>query len=112
MYFTRRVRSQIPAPTRLTHCIIEYITLLRVKKRASIWGMRDYWFEQRGRRMQNDFAAKATVLIDTVLKGRADGALIRFVTPIHATESPQDADARLQRFMRESLSQFPRFIPF
>ncbi len=71
-----------------------------------------YWFEQRGRRMQNDFAAKATVLIDTVLKGRADGALIRFVTPIHATESPQDADARLQRFMRESLSQFPRFIPF
>ncbi len=46
MYFTRRVRSQIPAPTRLTHCIIEYITLLRVKKRASIWGMRVEYISQ------------------------------------------------------------------
>ena len=71
-----------------------------------------YWFEQRGKRISNDIAAKASVLVDSVITGRADGALVRFVTPIHETETPEDADLRLQRFMRESLQRLPRFVPF
>ena len=70
-----------------------------------------YWFEQRGRRMTNDFAAKMTVLQDSLTRGRADGALVRFVTPIREDESPADADARLERMMGEILPRLPRFVP-
>jgi exosortase D (VPLPA-CTERM-specific) len=71
-----------------------------------------YWFEQRGKRITNDVAAKLTVLKDSMITGRADGALVRFVTPIGPTETPEVADARLQRFMRASLGKLPRFVPF
>ena len=40
-----------------------------------------YWFEQRGRRMINDFRAKLSVVYDGLAMGRTDGALIRYVTP-------------------------------
>lgn len=70
-----------------------------------------YWFEQRGKRMTNDFAAKASVVWDSLTLGRTDGALVRYVTPINANESEADADARIQRMMQESLKAVPRFIP-
>ncbi len=70
-----------------------------------------YWFEQRGRRMTNDFAAKMTVVYDSLARGRTDGALVRFVTPIQSGETEDDADARLQRLMAEVLPRLPRFVP-
>src|SRR6056297_396126 len=70
-----------------------------------------YWFEQRGRRMTNDFSAKMTVVYDSPTRGRTDGALVRFVTPIRSGESEADADARLQRLMAEALPRLPRFVP-
>jgi len=71
-----------------------------------------YWFEQRGRQMTNDFAAKLSVLWDGVTRGRTDGALVRFTTPVGPREDIRDADARLQAFMRESLPDLPRYVPF
>lgn len=68
-----------------------------------------YWFEQRGRRMTNDYAAKATVVWDSFMIGRSDGALVRFVTPIDTTEA--DADARMQRLMADLLPVLTRFVP-
>lgn len=70
-----------------------------------------YWFEQRGKRMTNDYAAKFSVVWDSLTRGRSDGALIRFVTPIGPGETEADADARLQRFMALSLKPMPRFVP-
>lgn len=70
-----------------------------------------YWFEQRGRRMTNDFAAKATVVYDSLMRGRTDGAMVRFVTPIGEGESEAAADARIQRLMALSLDRLPRFVP-
>lgn len=70
-----------------------------------------YWFEQRGKRMTNDFAAKASVIRDSLTMGRSDGALVRFVTPIGAVEPEAEADARMQRLMAEVLPRLPRFIP-
>ena len=70
-----------------------------------------YWFEQRGKRLTNDIAAKITVLKDSVLMGRADGALIRYVTPINPGETEADAERRLQEFMRLSLPKMGRFVP-
>ncbi|SMX46442.1 VPLPA-CTERM-specific exosortase XrtD [Actibacterium lipolyticum] len=70
-----------------------------------------YWFEQRGKRMTSDYLAKASVLYDSLRSGRSDGALVRFVTPIAPGEPEENADARLQSFMQESLQRLPRFVP-
>ncbi len=71
-----------------------------------------YWFEQRGKRMINDFKAKATVVVDSLTMGRSDGALVRFVTPINVEETEAEADARMLQFMQLSLDRLPRFVPF
>ena len=70
-----------------------------------------YWFEQRGKRMTNDYRAKASVIYDSFTLGRSDGALVRYVTPIHADETEAEADARLQEMMRLSLKRMPEFVP-
>ena len=70
-----------------------------------------YWFEQRGRRMTSDYKAKASVIYDSLTRGRTDGAIVRFITPIGPEETEADADARLQRFMTSLLPDLPRFIP-
>lgn len=70
-----------------------------------------YWFEQRGRRMTNDYLAKASVVWDGFMRGRTDGALVRFVTPIGEEEAEASADARLQDFMAKALPRLPQYIP-
>jgi len=70
-----------------------------------------YWFEQRGRRMTNDYAAKVSVVYDSIALGRTDGALVRFTTPILEGEDVAEADARMQALMAEVLGQLPRYIP-
>lgn len=70
-----------------------------------------YWFDQRGRRMTNDFAAKFSVVYDSVVTGQQHGALVRFTTAVGQNESEAEADARLQRFMAEALPSLPRFVP-
>lgn len=70
-----------------------------------------YWFEQRGRRMTGDYAAKLSVVYDSLTIGRTDGAMVRFVTPIARGEPEADADARLRRFMQAALPRLPTFVP-
>jgi exosortase D (VPLPA-CTERM-specific) len=70
-----------------------------------------YWFEQRGKRMTNDYKAKVSVVWDSLTLGRTDGALVRFVTPIEAGETEAEAEARLQRFMQEALQRLPAYVP-
>ena len=70
-----------------------------------------YWFEQRGKRMTNDYAAKASVVWDSLTRGRTDGALVRFVTAIEPGEDESAADTRIQHLMAEALQKLPRFIP-
>lgn len=70
-----------------------------------------YWFEQRGRRLTNDFTAKALVLWDGITISRTDGALVRFTTPIIEGETIEAADARLIDVMNEVLHILPAYIP-
>ncbi|SPH24093.1 hypothetical protein DEA8626_03142 [Defluviimonas aquaemixtae] len=71
-----------------------------------------YWFEGRGKRVANDFRAKLSVLRDSLVIGRTDGALVRYVSPIEPGETEADAEARIMGFMRQSLGALPRFVPF
>lgn len=70
-----------------------------------------YFFEQRGKRLTNDYVAKVSVMWDGLVMGRSDGAMVRFVTPIGDGENEADADARLQGFMAKSLTRLPRYVP-
>lgn len=70
-----------------------------------------YWFEERGKRQTNDFVAKFSVVLDSLMMGRSDGALVRFSTPIDEGETEAEAEARLMRLMDLALKRLPRFIP-
>ena len=70
-----------------------------------------YWFEQRGRRITNDFVAKMTVVYDSLTIDRTDGAIVRFITPINPSEPEGAADARLKEFIQQTIPTLPRFIP-
>jgi exosortase D (VPLPA-CTERM-specific) len=71
-----------------------------------------YWFEQRGRRVTSDYMAKATTILDSITRGRSDGALVRLITPIAPGQGAEAAaDARLQAFLAEMTDVLPRFVP-
>lgn len=70
-----------------------------------------YWFEQKGRKVAWDMAAKFWLLADGVRTGRTDGALVRLTTAILPNETDADADARLKSVLTEVTDVLPRFIP-
>ncbi len=70
-----------------------------------------YWFEQKGRRIAWDFAAKYWLLADGVRTGRTDGALVRLTTPILPNETDAEAEARLKSVLQEVVEPLPRFVP-
>ncbi|MEO1677756.1 MAG: VPLPA-CTERM-specific exosortase XrtD [Pseudomonadota bacterium] len=70
-----------------------------------------YWFEQRGRRVAWDVAAKFYLLVDGITTQRTDGAMLRLTTPILPDESDGDAEARLLDVLREMEPQMSRFVP-
>jgi exosortase D (VPLPA-CTERM-specific) len=69
-----------------------------------------YWFDERGRIIANEYAAKWYLLLDSISKGRTDGALVRLTTTID--QGGQDrADRRSQNFMEATLPRLTTFIP-
>lgn len=70
-----------------------------------------YWFEQKGRKVAWDFAAKMYLVLDGVTTGRTDGAIVRLTTLITKDESDADAEARLNEVLHEVMDAIPRFIP-
>ena len=69
-----------------------------------------YWFEERGRIISDEYLAKWYLLTDSIVKNRSDGALVRITTRI-ANESEENADRRLQSFMRAALPHLAEFLP-
>ncbi|MEM9247687.1 MAG: VPLPA-CTERM-specific exosortase XrtD [Pseudomonadota bacterium] len=70
-----------------------------------------YWFEQRGRRVAWDIAAKFYLMYDGMTTRRTDGAMLRLTTPINPGESDEAAEARLLEVLEEMQAPLPRFIP-
>ncbi|NOX95457.1 MAG: VPLPA-CTERM-specific exosortase XrtD [Alphaproteobacteria bacterium] len=70
-----------------------------------------YWYDQRGRKIANEFVMKIALIFDAVRIRRTDGAMIRIMTPIDSGEPLETADQRLLGFMRELEPKLPAYIP-
>ena len=70
-----------------------------------------YWFDQKGRKVAWDFAAKFYLLVDGIATGRTDGALVRLTTLITDDETDAAAEARLNEVLGEVMAPLPRFVP-
>ena len=70
-----------------------------------------YWFQERGRRIANEYFVKWHIMADAMVHNRTDGAMVRLVTPVLAGESEQDADLRLQGFLKDLIPQLPGYLP-
>jgi exosortase D (VPLPA-CTERM-specific) len=70
-----------------------------------------YWFEQKGRRVAWDLAAKMWLFVDGVRTGRTDGGLVRLTTLIKGNESDAAAEVRLMDVLRSLQGDVPRFMP-
>ena len=70
-----------------------------------------YWFDERGRKIANEYLAKWYLHADAAFMNRTDGALVRLVTQIHSGETESDADRRMQTFMRDALPTLSEYLP-
>lgn len=70
-----------------------------------------YWFEQRGRRISNEYWMKWYLLQDALTRNRTDGALVRVVTALGPSEDVQRADERLQRLVRLAVPMLGPYVP-
>ncbi len=70
-----------------------------------------YWFEQKGRKVAWDMAAKFYLMVDGISTGQTDGAMLRLTTAIDPSETDAAAEARLRDVLVEMLEPLPSFIP-
>jgi len=82
-----------------------------VIEKGSVQNLVYYWFESYGTRTAQDFVAKGALLVDALLYGRSDGALVRLTTPIRQGESVADAEARLLSMLDPTMDVLHRYVP-
>jgi EpsI family protein len=70
-----------------------------------------YWFDQRGRILTDMYQIKLFNIVDSVIKNRTDGALVRLITPLGEQESPEAADVRLKEFFKQFNPTLGSFLP-
>ncbi len=70
-----------------------------------------YWFEQRGRRLTNEYLVKWYIFWDSLTRNRTDGALVRLTVPLGPDVAIADADRELAEFARLSVPALRRYIP-
>jgi EpsI family protein len=70
-----------------------------------------YWFQQRGRIIDNEFVVKWYLFWDALTRHRTDGAMIRVITPIPAAGSEQDADRQITEFVGKIAPRLRPYIP-
>ncbi|HBD12839.1 MAG TPA: EpsI family protein [Porticoccaceae bacterium] len=70
-----------------------------------------YWFQQRGRVITDEYAAKWYIFWDGLTRNRTDGALVRVTVPVSKTQGESDADEQLVRFIRDFKPLISQFIP-
>jgi exosortase D (VPLPA-CTERM-specific) len=70
-----------------------------------------YWFPMRGRVLTNAFEMKWFNFWDALTRQRTDGALVRAIAPLKKNETPAQAEARLQFFLKQAVPVLSKFLP-
>jgi exosortase D (VPLPA-CTERM-specific) len=70
-----------------------------------------YWFQQRGRVIDNEFAVKWYLFWDALTKHRTDGALVRLIAPLAPSASESAADRQLVDLASRVAPDLARFVP-
>ena len=70
-----------------------------------------YWFDQRGRKITNEYLVKWYLFWDSLTRKRTDGALVRLTAFIAPGEDVAEADKRLTSFARDISGLLTDYIP-
>ena len=70
-----------------------------------------YWFEQRGRNITNEYAAKWYMFVDTLRHNRTDGALLRIVVPVPDIQDIDAVEAKADKFLTTFYPLIPDYLP-
>jgi exosortase D (VPLPA-CTERM-specific) len=70
-----------------------------------------YWFPVRGRILNNAYQLKIYNFWDAITQQRTDGALVRLITSVYEDETLEDAEKRLQSFVRDVAPVLEEYIP-
>ena len=71
----------------------------------------NYWFQQRGRIIDNEYWNKWYLFWDSISRRRTDGALVRLEMPLRNGQDIKDAQALLDSFILELMEILPRYVP-
>lgn len=70
-----------------------------------------YWFQERDRRLTNEYVVRWYLFWDALTRHRTDGALVRFVAPYPAGADEGLVDARIMQLANQIVPRLSRFIP-
>jgi exosortase D (VPLPA-CTERM-specific) len=70
-----------------------------------------YWFEERGRVINNEFMVKWYLFWDALTRHRTDGALVRLITTLPPGGTAADADRRLADMAARIAPILNRYVP-
>jgi len=70
-----------------------------------------YWYDQRGRKIANEYVMKASVIYDTVTRRRADGALVRVMATVPRSNDVAATDEKLLELALRLNKVLPKYVP-
>ncbi|MDZ7626899.1 MAG: VPLPA-CTERM-specific exosortase XrtD [Parvularculaceae bacterium] len=70
-----------------------------------------YWYDQRGRKVANEFVMKFWLIVDAVTRKRSDGAMVRLITPITDDMTLAEGDVKLKEMQARLQTFLPAYVP-
>ena len=70
-----------------------------------------YWFDERGRQLTSEYAARWYLFWDALTRHRTDGALVRFVAAVPPGAEESQIDARIVKLATRIEPMLNRFVP-
>ncbi len=71
----------------------------------------NYWFQQRGRIVVNEYWNKWYMFLDSITKRRTDGALVRIEMVVRPGQAVEEAQAVMDAFTVELMKILPEYVP-
>lgn len=70
-----------------------------------------YWYQSGQRNITSEYAAKLWLVIDSIVRKRSDGALVRLIVSLPRDMPLESAQARLEGFARDFLPELGKVLP-